>query len=240
MSAPLILAFDTSGPHCAVALCQGDRVLASRFEEMTKGQAERLMPLIEAAMADDGLPLDVLDAIAVGIGPGNFTGIRIGVAAARGLALALDIPAIGVSNFEVMRGPASHRALQRQIVSLPAPRGGLYLQDFDHGRPRGPAQMMPTLQAPFWEMFADTASAELLGQWADDLSLFHPPSYEPAGPTAFERELPTHQAAEIIASIARDKLAEARADGTPLPRPAPLYVKPADAAPSRDTGPRIL
>lgn len=236
MSQPIILAFDTSGPHCAVALTMGDRVLASRFEEMAKGQAERLMPLIEAAMADDGLTLDTLDAIAVGIGPGNFTGIRIAVSAARGLALALGIPAIGVSNFEVMRGPNSRRVHPLQLVSLNAPRGALYLQAFENGHERGPAQMMQTLQAPFWEMFDATASAEILGEWADDLSLFHPPHYERAGPPSFERALPTQQAAQIIAQVAADKLAET----TDHPRPAPLYIKPADAAPSREQGPNIL
>lgn len=240
MTQQIILAFDTSGPHCGAALVMGDKVLAARFEEMTKGQAERLMPLIEATMADDGLPLDTLDAIAVGIGPGNFTGIRIAVSAARGLALALGIPAIGVSNFEVIRGPQSRRARGLQLVSLNAPRGALYLQAFENGRERGTPLLMPTLQVPFWESFPDLSDAEILGDDADDLALFHPPPYTPTGPTPLERALPTPQAAQIIAQIASDKLADKLAGGTDLPRPAPLYIKPADAAPSRERGPKIL
>lgn len=236
MSPPIILSFDTSGPHCATALTTGNTLLASRFEEMKKGQAERLMPLIEATLADDGLPLDVLDAIAVGIGPGNFTGIRIAVSAARGLALALGIPAIGVSNFEVMRGPASRRDPERQMVSLPGPRDSLYLQVFENGCEDGAPQIMPTLRTPFWQMFDHTAATPILGQGADDLSLFHPPSYEPQGPPAILSYLDTCHAAQIIAAIAADKLA----DGTDHPRPAPLYIKPADAAPSREKGPTML
>lgn len=69
---------------------------------MTKGQAERLFPLLEELLAEAGLSWSDLDAIGVGVGPGNFTGIRISVAAARGLALSLNIPAVGVSATEAV------------------------------------------------------------------------------------------------------------------------------------------
>ena len=95
-----VLGLDTSAAHCAAAVVCGDRVLAERAEAMTKGQAERLFPLIGEVMAQAGLAWSDLDAIGVGIGPGNFTGVRISVAAARGLALSLGIPAIGISATE--------------------------------------------------------------------------------------------------------------------------------------------
>ena len=95
-----VLGFDTSAAHCAAAVVCGDRVLAERAEPMTKGQAERLFPLLEELLAEAGLAWSDLDAIGVGVGPGNFTGVRISVAAARGLALSLGIPAIGVSATE--------------------------------------------------------------------------------------------------------------------------------------------
>jgi len=97
---PLILAFDTSVAHCAAALLSGDRIIAQRDEPMAKGQAERLFPLLEEVLAEGKARWSDLSAIGVGIGPGNFTGIRISVSAARGLALSLGIPAIGVSSFE--------------------------------------------------------------------------------------------------------------------------------------------
>ena len=101
-SEPLILAFDTSVAHCAAALLWGDRVLAQRDEPMAKGQAERLFPLLEEMLAKANKTWADLTVIGVGTGPGNFTGIRISVAAARGLALSLGIPAVGVSGFEAL------------------------------------------------------------------------------------------------------------------------------------------
>lgn len=125
--APLILGFDTSGPHCAAALLRGETVIASAGEAMSKGQAERLMVLLEEVLQSGGVNWSDLDAIAVGVGPGNFTGIRIGVSAARGLALGLNIPAYGVTGFEA-------RTLCAPVgttVTIPAPRDMAYVQNTD-------------------------------------------------------------------------------------------------------------
>ena len=118
-SEPLVLGFDTSAAHCAAALLRGDQLLASRLEEMTRGQAERLMPLLEEVLAEGGAAWADLDAIGVGVGPGNFTGIRIAVSAARGLALGLEIPAVGVDGFEA-------RAAEDTLPAVPAPRDQVY------------------------------------------------------------------------------------------------------------------
>ena len=97
-----ILGFDTSGPAVSCALMVSGAVLIARNEDMAKGQAERLLPLLEEVLAEAGVSWHALDAIAVGTGPGNFTGIRISVAAARGLALSLGVPAVGVSMLEAL------------------------------------------------------------------------------------------------------------------------------------------
>ena len=73
-----ILAFDTSAAHCAAALLTGDRIVADRFEPMAKGQAERLMPMLEDMLAEAGTDWAMLDGIGVGTGPGNFTGVFFG------------------------------------------------------------------------------------------------------------------------------------------------------------------
>ncbi|MEM6759301.1 MAG: tRNA (adenosine(37)-N6)-threonylcarbamoyltransferase complex dimerization subunit type 1 TsaB [Pseudomonadota bacterium] len=116
---PLVLGFDTSGAYCAAAIVRGDQVIAAHAEDMARGQAERLVPLLEELLAQAGVTWQELSALAVGIGPGNFTGIRIGVATARGLALGLACPAIGVSGFAA-----------RRFLGLPvrinAPRGQIY------------------------------------------------------------------------------------------------------------------
>ena len=125
MEKPLILAFDTSGPYCAAALLSGDAVITQAVEEMKKGQAERLMFLLEELLQLHGLAYADLDALAVGTGPGNFTGIRIGVSAARGLALGLGIPAYGVNGFE-------QRAIldpSATVHSIAAPREQRYVRD---------------------------------------------------------------------------------------------------------------
>ncbi|WP_122072522.1 tRNA (adenosine(37)-N6)-threonylcarbamoyltransferase complex dimerization subunit type 1 TsaB [Pseudophaeobacter sp. EL27] len=116
---PLVLGFDTSAPHCTAALLLGDRVLAQRFEEGSRGQAERLMPMLEEILTEAGKTWAELTAIGVGIGPGNFTGIRIAVSAARGLALGLKIPAVGINGFEA-------REKQGVVAAVPAPRAQVY------------------------------------------------------------------------------------------------------------------
>ncbi|MEM9715181.1 MAG: tRNA (adenosine(37)-N6)-threonylcarbamoyltransferase complex dimerization subunit type 1 TsaB [Pseudomonadota bacterium] len=123
-----ILAFDTSAAHCAVGLLWDGVMVVDRVEPMQKGQGEALLPLIGAALA--GRDRTRLQAIAVGIGPGNFTGTRIGVATARGLSLSLGIPAIGISNFELLYHPdATSDGVHQRALS--APRDSIYVQEFD-------------------------------------------------------------------------------------------------------------
>ncbi|MFK7752354.1 MAG: tRNA (adenosine(37)-N6)-threonylcarbamoyltransferase complex dimerization subunit type 1 TsaB [Sedimentitalea sp.] len=227
-SDPLILAFDTSAAHCAAALLLGDRVLASQTHDMTRGQGEHLMPLLQNMLQDQKLDWADLDLIGVGIGPGNFTGIRISVAAARGLAFGLGVPTIGVSNFEVMRGPNSLHDLDPQIVSLAAPRNAHYLQYFEGGRPVGP----PHQVSPNSEDMPDFPPPlpPIRGHNAHDVSsnMTHP------GPCIEARM------SDVAQTIGKIALAHWRSGERTPPRPAPLYVRAADAAPARDTPPVIL
>jgi tRNA A37 threonylcarbamoyladenosine modification protein TsaB len=127
---PLILAFDTAAAHCAAALVLGDAVLARRDEPMARGQAERLLPMLEEMLAETRRGWADLDALAVCTGPGNFTGLRLAVAAARGLAMGLGVPAIGVSRFEALaEGTAGP---MRVVLQDPV------VQDFLDGEPLGP------------------------------------------------------------------------------------------------------
>jgi tRNA threonylcarbamoyl adenosine modification protein YeaZ len=129
---PLVLAFDTSAARCAAALVSGDRVLAARDEATERGQAERLLPMLEEALAEAGVGWGALDGIAVCTGPGNFTGIRIAVAAARGLALALGVPAVGVTAFEALAGEGA------ATVAIEDRRGTVFVQRFRDGAALGP------------------------------------------------------------------------------------------------------
>jgi tRNA A37 threonylcarbamoyladenosine modification protein TsaB len=174
-------------------LLSGERCLAARAEEMGRGQAERLMPMLEALLAEAGARWSDLARIGVGTGPGNFTGLRIAVAAARGLALGLGVPAVGVSTFAVIhaRTPGPHLAV------VPAPQGRLYAA------------------APG----AAPALMEAAAAAAQRLPLAHAP--EPAA---------------LAEGVAR----AAAAQRGPVEPPAPLYIRPPDAAPAREAPPVIL
>ena len=193
-----VLAFDTSAAHCAAALLLPDGRCLIRDEAMTKGQAERLVPLLEDLLAEAGLTWRDLGRLAVGTGPGNFTGVRIAVATARGLALGLGIPAIGVTRLEALA-----YGLPRPLRVIEDARHGLaYVQDF----PDGEAQVRP---------LPEPAPGAVTGN--------------AAGPTALPPALPL---AEAIARIAAAR--------PPGPRPAPFYLRGADAAPPSDLPPVIL
>ena len=216
MNDPIILAFDTSAAHCAAALLQGDRLLATRLEAMSKGQVERLIPLVQEVLDEAAIILPEVSAIGVGIGPGNFTGIRISVSAARGLALALKIPAIGVSSLEAL----AFGQPQPVLACIDARREHLYLQRFGADVARGP----------------ELVGVGDLAQWAcPDLHMIGGPSVELAdriGAQSIETPL---SPAPAIARIAATRMGQ-----SDLPRPAPLYLRAADAAPSRDAPVVIL
>jgi tRNA threonylcarbamoyladenosine biosynthesis protein TsaB len=204
----VILGFSTSGPYCGAALFHDGEIAAAAHEEMAKGQAERLMPMIAEVLAEAGATYRDLDAIGVGIGPGNFTGIRISVAAARGLALGLGIPAVGVSELEAL----AFRADRPVLTSIEAGRDRLYLQRFGDGVERGP-EMVPM------DALADWACPGLLcvGSREHDIAGRIGAT---AGPAPFD---PAPAIARIAALRWRDD----------PPRPSPLYVRPPDAAPAR-------
>ena len=203
--AETVLAFDTSAAHCAAALLlPGGRVL-TRLEPMEKGQAERLMPLLEELLREAGLGWSDLTRLAVGTGPGNFTGVRIAVAAARGLALGLGIPAVGITRLEALAF-----GLPRPITVVEdARRGEVYVQGFG----------------------TETSEALLLD--GSDLAHVVETAHvtgSAAGPAALPPAMPLAEAMARLAA-ARD---------LPQPRPAPFYLRGADAAPPSDPPPVIL
>jgi tRNA threonylcarbamoyladenosine biosynthesis protein TsaB len=97
-----LLAVDTALGACSVAILDGDTVLAHRFQEMTRGHAEALAPMVDETMRQSGLAFAALDRLAVTTGPGTFTGQRVGLAFMRGLRVGLKKPLIGVTTLDTM------------------------------------------------------------------------------------------------------------------------------------------
>ena len=129
----LVLAFDTTAAACSVAVVR-DGVCIGRAQDIVEhGQAEALMPMIKGAMRESGIAYADLDRIAVTVGPGSFTGLRIGLAAARALGLAAGKPVIGVSSLEVLAAavPTPERERSKTVLcAMDTKRGDLYLQPF--------------------------------------------------------------------------------------------------------------
>ena len=118
-------------------------MFAQKYAHLGHGHAEALVPMVASVMAESGLCYDQLDAIAVTIGPGTFTGLRVGIAAARGLALASSKPMIGVTTLEAIAHAAQFD--ERSVLAvLDARRGQLYAQAFDPMlMPIGPPSALP-------------------------------------------------------------------------------------------------
>ena len=145
-----LLAFDTAGDGCSAGVFLDGRPLAVRSSDGGIGHAERLPRLIEAVLAEAGLGLDALAGLAVTVGPGSFSGIRTGLAAARGLALVTGLRAIPVTTLEALAAPliANDRALPIAAV-IDARRGQVFLQCFEQtGAPLGsPEALTPEAAA---------------------------------------------------------------------------------------------
>lgn len=131
-----LLAIDTASSACSAALLSGDRIVAARSETMERGHAEALVPMVAdiLASASANCPGGVmdLDCLAVTVGPGAFTGVRIGLATAGGMAAAAGLPLVGLTTLEVVAAaePSEGRPL---LVALNSKRRDVYVQLFDAG-----------------------------------------------------------------------------------------------------------
>ena len=136
-----ILAFDCATGHLSVAVSVDGRVAARHDEPAARGQGERLLPAIAATLAAAGLVFGALDRIAVTVGPGHFTGLRVGLAAARGFRVATGLPVIGVTTLEALaHGTApADRAGRAVLAAVDSKRAEPYFQLFDAAlAPLGP------------------------------------------------------------------------------------------------------
>jgi tRNA threonylcarbamoyl adenosine modification protein YeaZ len=216
-----VLAIDTALAACSAAVLDTERggIAASETLAMTRGHAEALMPLIARVMDLANIEFSELDRIAVTTGPGSFTGLRVGIAASRGIALAAGKPAIGLSTLASFAAPLITEDDSTNVVAaIDARHDQVYLQVFGAGGRTLVAPRIATLHDA--ARAAMTGPARIVGSAAAQVVAAWPKGVEP--PLQVE-----HRGAPDIGWIAR--LGAAAADGSGPPKP--LYLRAPDARP---------
>ncbi|MBA3810520.1 MAG: tRNA (adenosine(37)-N6)-threonylcarbamoyltransferase complex dimerization subunit type 1 TsaB [Caulobacteraceae bacterium] len=208
----MVLALDTCLGACSVAIADGDHTAAWLSEAMARGHQERLALMVRDVMGEARLAFGDLDRIGVTVGPGSFTGLRVGLAFAKGLALALDRPCVGVGALEALAASAGSPGICAAVID--AGRGRAYLQLFEAGRPLTAPDILPLPEAA--ERLARARGdrhARLVGPGAALLA-------------------PMIARAEVVGLVAPSPATVARlaADVSPSP-PRPLYLRAPDARP---------
>jgi tRNA threonylcarbamoyladenosine biosynthesis protein TsaB len=214
-----VLAIDTALAACAAAVFDDSRdiVVASETLSMARGQAEALMPLIARVMDLADIEFADLDRIAVTTGPGSFTGLRVGIAAARGIALAADKPAVGLSTLAGFAAPLIAEDDSSHVVAaIDARHDNVYLQVFGGGGRTLVAPRIVTLRDAV--RAALSGPARIVGSAADAVAAVWPKSAE-------QPLLVQQSGAPDIGWIAR--LGAAAESGYGPPRP--LYLRAPDA-----------
>ena len=224
-----ILAIDTAGAACSAALWRDGRVIAGRFEAMRRGHAERLVPMIEAVMAEGAAKYSDLEFVAVTLGPGGFTGVRIGLATARGLALACGRPLVGMSSFRVLAAAAKADVPPdgSLAVVIDAKRRDLYVQSFavDLQPQSDPLSILPEALADF----LPPGPLVLVGDGAAQAS---------AGLDAADRPYTISRAPGVVDAARLAELVAAREFDAAAGPPEPLYLRPPDATPAKPVSAR--
>jgi tRNA threonylcarbamoyladenosine biosynthesis protein TsaB len=206
----LTLVLDTALNACAAAVSRDGDVLAHDSETMRRGHQERLAPMVEAVMLKSGIAFEALDRIGVTVGPGSFTGLRVGLAFAKALSLALDIPCIGVNSLEAL---ASGRP--GFVVAAIAAKGDqLYLQVFLDGT----ALMAPDV------LDTTLAGARIAELWPGDSATLVGSGASQFAGLLTSAVIDEAEAADICAIARR---IESRPNGAVRPRP--LYLRAPDA-----------
>ena len=216
-----ILAIDTALSACSVAVldAESDGVVAGDALLMERGHAEALIPLVERVMADAGLDFPDIGRFAVTVGPGSFTGLRVGISAARGFGLTSNRPVVGVTTLAALAAPYLAMDDSLPVVSaIDARHGHVFLQMFGVG---GRTLITPRI-IPVREAARSVAigAARLVGTGAPLLAEMWPPGER--APFSVD-DVP----APDVAWVAR---LGAAADPA-LAEPRPLYLRPPDAKP---------
>lgn len=199
----MLLCFDTATPHVTVALHDGEQVVASYDSDQAMKHGEMLAPGIARVLADVGALNTDVSAIGVGVGPGPFTGLRVGLVTARTMAMVLQIPVYGVCTLDIIAAEAQDLGLSDFAVATDARRKEVYLASYDGaGRVAGPDVLKPASAA---------TDAVVIGRGG----LMYPDAFPRA-------QAPEHPSARVLCDVIVN-------ERFPLVDPEPLYLRRPDA-----------
>ncbi len=216
----MLLVIDTALNACTVGVFDDERPLAVRSEPMAKGHSERIGGLVRDAMLAAGIAFDALGRIGVTVGPGSFTGLRVGLAFAQGLGEALDRPVVGVSTLQALAATLEQLDDETIAAVIDARRGQVYVQAFMGDRPLGPPQAL-AIDAAIDHLVA-IGCRRMIGSGAAVLTA----RCTEQGVDAFD-----HTGGSILAPSAQALARLTRiADASQAP-PSPLYLRAPDATP---------
>ncbi len=212
-----LLALDTALDRCTVALRACDGTVTALSEPMSRGHAERLAPMIAEAMAKAGLGFSAIGRVAVTTGPGSFTGVRVALSTARGLAMALAVPAVGIGTLAALAAAARQRHPGQPVEAVLATRDDMVIVQ------RFAADGQPVDPVP--RLAPAVTHAGLLGS---DTVLTGPGAPRLAAARAEERlpALAVDPADSVDPAVLAALGAAAMPAGSP---PEPVYVRPPDA-----------
>jgi len=216
-----VLAIDTALAACSAAVLDtaAGALLAAESQVMNRGHAEAIMPVIAKVMDEAGVDFPSLDRIAVTVGPGSFTGLRVGISAARGLALAAGKPVVGLTTLSAFAAPhVSEDSRSSVIAVIDARHEQVYMQLFGPG---GRTLVAPRI-APVREAAraATAGGARIVGNAAELVRAAWPPS-EPPPQVVDQREAPDIGWIARLGAVAAENQAP----------PKPLYLRAPDAQP---------
>jgi tRNA threonylcarbamoyl adenosine modification protein YeaZ len=216
-----LLAIDTASEACSVGVVDGNRIF-TLSGDAGRSHAERLMGMIASTMAEAGLAIADLDRIAVTIGPGSFTGVRVGIAAARGLALVAGTATVGVTTLAVHATEARHAFGPRPVLAvIAAGRGELYGALYDAGG----SELAPPRAASAQAIAAFADGGAIVAGSGADLILAALPM-DTGVTVAHRRQSPA------IGALCMLALGAPETDAAPRP----LYLRPPDAKPQTAAG----
>ncbi len=215
----LVMGLDTALQRCSVAILRDGEAVGDQSADMERGHAEHLAPMAAAALDQAGVKIAELDRIGVVVGPGGFTGVRIALSFARGLAIGVDIDVVGITSLAALAGNARDVGGGELIAPIiDAKRGQVYAALYEKS---GLCRVQPFVSEPeqALKLLADGAQGGQIITIGSGAGLL------PPGPWR-QSEGNAQIDAKVVAVLAA-------AAAPPFGRPPPLYLRPPDAKPAR-------